>query len=302
MAIDADYLVDRHRLKKRLAFWRITAIVIAVTLVAVAVGRLTGTVDSDYIARLSVTGVIYNDSDRIEAIEKARDDEHVKAIILRINSPGGTVVGGEALHRALQSVTERKPVVVIMEDLATSAGYMIAVPADRIFAREGTITGSIGVLFQTAEFTDLMAKLGISVTAIKSSPLKAEPSPFSKMTPEAREATQALVSDMHDMFISMVAKGRKITEAQARILADGRVYTGRMAIKLGLVDGIGGEDEARQWLESEKKISSSLDVRDIKFRDAIDNWMDYASRLAGKTAISERLTLDGLIAVWHPQL
>jgi protease-4 len=302
MAIDADYLVDRHRLKKRLAFWRIAAIVTAVALVAVAVGRLTGTVDSDYVARLSVTCGIYDGSDPIEAIGHARDDENVKAVIVRINSPGGTVVGGEALHGALQSVADRKPVVVVMEDLATSAGYMIAVPAHRIFAREGTITGSIGVLFQTAEFTELMTKLGISVTAIKSSPLKAEPSPFSKLTPAVREATQALVRDMHDMFISMVAEAFNNNEGQARELADGRVYTGRMAVKAGLIDGIGGEDQARQWLKSAKKISLSLPVRDIGIRTRIESWLDYVSKLAGKTTIAERLTLDGLIAVWHPQL
>lgn len=302
MALDADYLVDRSRLKRRLAFWRIAAIVVAVVLVATAVGRFTGTASQDYIARLDVGRVIVNDSDRLSAIDDAVDDEQIKAVMVRINSPGGTVVGGEALHKALVRLAEKKPVVAVMGDLATSAGYMIAVPAHHIVAREGTITGSIGVLFQTAEVTDLLGKLGIAVEAVKSGPLKAEPSPFTKMTPAVRRATQKLVDDMFDMFIGMVATHRNMSTGEVRTLADGRVFTGRMAVKNGLIDAIGGEREAQRWLEENKAIEKDLPVRDLSVRRPVPDWFDHVASLTRKTVFSERLTLDGLVAVWHPQL
>ena len=300
--MDADYLIDRRRLKRRLTFWRTAAIIAIVAAVTAGIYKFTGADSGEYIARLNVNGVIHNDLKRLAAIEKIRKDDDVKALIVRINSPGGTVVGGEALHRALNRVRQEKPVIAVMDELATSAGYMIAVAADHIFAHEGTVTGSIGVLFQTAEVTDLLSKMGIKFEAIKSAPLKAEPSPFSKVTPKVRAATKLLVDDMFAMFVDMVVKGRNMKPEKVRDLADGRVYTGRMALKNGLIDAIGGERQAKSWLNKEKTLSKTLPVRDIRIRREVEDWLDYASAIVQKTSLSERLTLDGLVSVWHPQL
>jgi protease-4 len=300
--MDADYLIDRRRLKRRLTFWRTAAIIAIVAAVTAGIYKFTGADSGEYIARLNVNGVIHNDLKRLAAIEKIRKDDDVKALIVRINSPGGTVVGGEALYRALNRVRQEKPVIAVMDELATSAGYMIAVAADHIFAHEGTVTGSIGVLFQTAEVTDLLSKMGIKFEAIKSAPLKAEPSPFSKVTPKVRAATKLLVDDMFAMFVDMVVKGRNMKPEKVRDLADGRVYTGRMALKNGLIDAIGGERQAKSWLNKEKTLSKTLPVRDIRIRREIEDWLDYASAIVQKTSLSERLTLDGLVSVWHPQL
>jgi protease-4 len=300
--MDADYLIDRRRLKRRLTFWRTAAIIAIVAAVTAGIYKFTGADSGEYIARLNVNGVIHNDLKRLAAIEKIRKDDDVKALIVRINSPGGTVVGGEALYRALNRVRQEKPVIAVMDELATSAGYMIAVAADHIFAHEGTVTGSIGVLFQTAEVTDLLSKMGIKFEAIKSAPLKAEPSPFSKVTPKVRAATKLLVDDMFAMFVDMVVKGRNMKPEKVRDLADGRVYTGRMALKNGLIDAIGGERQAKSWLNKEKTLSKTLPVRDIRIRREVEDWLDYASAIVQKTSISERLTLDGLVSVWHPQL
>ena len=300
--MDADYLIDRHRLKRRVTIWRIAAIIIAVALIATAFGRFSGKTSRSYIARLDVEKVIVNDQDRLDALEAIPDNPNVKALILAINSPGGTVVGGEALYHALVRVNEKIPVVAVMGDVATSAGYMIAVPSDHIVAREGTITGSIGVLFQTAEITELLGKLGVSVEAIKSGPLKAEPSPFKKLTPAVRRSTQILVDDMFDMFTGMVAKQRNMTRQRVQSLADGRVFTGRMALKEGLIDAIGGEREALKWLTANKGLDKNLPVRKLKIKRDVKDWFEHLSSLARKTVLSERLTLDGLVSVWHPQL
>jgi protease-4 len=300
--MEADYLIDRRRLKRRIAFWRTGALVLIVAAIGFGAIKYSDPKSSNYIARLKITNVIHNDLERLAAIETIRADEDVKALIVRINSPGGTVVGGEALHKALNRVRRQKPVIAIMDELATSAGYMVAIASDRVIAHGGTITGSIGVLMQTAEVTDLLNKLGIKVEAIKSSPLKAEPSPFSKITPEVRGATKILVDDMYKMFVEMVSKGRNMEIQKVRELADGRVYTGRMAFKIGLVDGIGGEREAKNWLTSKKKIDKSLPVIDIRPENSVKRWLDYAISLIQKTSISERLILDGLVSVWHPQI
>ena len=302
MAIDADILTDRRRLKRRLLLWRTLAIIAVMALAAAAFGRFGGIGGTDYIARLSITGVIVDDERRHRLLERIADDRNAKALIVRIDSPGGTVVGGEALHASIRAVAEKKPVVALMGQVATSAGYMVAIAADRIFAHKGTITGSIGVILQTTELTGLLDKLGIATEAIKSGPLKAAPSPFEPMTPEVRRVTQALVTDIHRIFVSLVAERRALGLEDLRPLVDGRVFTGAAAVRNRLIDAIGGEAEAKAWLNQERNIDLGLRVRDVKPARKIDRWFDFLDALERKTMVSERLTLDGLVSVWHPAL
>lgn len=305
MAIDADILIDRRRLKRRLLFWRTLAIVVVAALTAVALGQFggfDGLGSSDYIARLSVTGVIVDDERRHRLLARIAEDRNVKALIVRIDSPGGTVVGGEALHASIRSVAEKKPVVALMGQVATSAGYMVAIAADRIFAHKATITGSIGVLLQTTELTGLLGKLGIATEAIKSGPLKAAPSPFEPMTSEVRRVTRALVADIHKIFVSLVAQRRALDLEDLRPLVDGRVFTGVAAVRNRLIDAIGGEAEAKAWLNEERDIDRGLRVRDVKPTGRVGQWFDFLDALDRKTMFSERLTLDGLVSVWHPVL
>ena len=302
MAYDADALVDRRRLKRRLLLWRGLAIVAVVALVVAAVGRLSGFTGGDYVARVSVNGIIVNDSARLELLDRLARDSNAKAVILRIDSPGGTVVGGEALFKAIGQVAEKKPVVAVMNQVGTSAAYMIALATDRIFVHEGTITGSIGVILQATQITGLLEKLGIETESIKSGPLKAVPNPLEPITPEGRRATQLLVDDLFDMFVNMVVERRELPKPDVRKLADGRVFTGRMAVRNGLVDQIGGELEARDWLSKERDVAKSVRVRDVRARRRVDRWFDRLDGLARKTVFSERLTLDGLVSVWHPAL
>jgi protease-4 len=302
VALDSDLLVDRRRLKRGLYFWRTAAIVIALALVFIAAGRMGPLGGEDYIAHLEITGVILNDRDRIDALQHIAEDERAKALLVSIDSPGGTVVGGEAIYRVLRNVAAKKPVVALMDDTAASGGYMVALGADRIFAHEATVTGSIGVIMQAAEVTELLDKLGIKSIEIKSSPLKAQPSPFEKLTPEARRVTQEVVDDIYDMFVKMTAERRKLTPERARQLADGRIYTGRQAVANGLIDQIGEEADALEWLTMERGIAEGLPVRDVDYTRGFSSWAERLDSLARKTVFSERLTLDGLVAVWHPSL
>lgn len=302
MSLDADVRVDRRRLKRRLTFWRLVAVIAVVVAALFALNRNQPVFESADIARLSVDGIILDDPDRNELLQQVKDDPAIKAVIVRINSPGGTVVGGENLYRHLRAIAAVKPVVVTMGELATSAAYMTAIAGDRIFAREGSITGSIGVILQTTDVTGLLGKLGITTEALKSAPLKAVPSPLEPLTPEAREATMEVIRDVFDMFKGLVAERRAMTAEQVDKLADGRVYTGRQALKNGLIDAIGGELEAIQWLGTAYGINTKLPVRDLGTDEKSRLWRDIVGSWAGKTLFSERLTLDGLISLWHPDL
>ncbi|MCH7542092.1 MAG: signal peptide peptidase SppA [Proteobacteria bacterium] len=303
MSLDADALIDRRRLKRRLALWRTLAVLALVTVVVVGLGRfagLPGVTEERHVARFTLSGLILDDRERGKALAKIAANSNVAALILHIDSPGGTVFGGEAVYHSLREIAEKKPVVTVMGTLATSGGYMAALATDYIFAREGSITGSIGVVLQTTDITGLLGKLGITAEAIKSGELKAVPSPFEPLTERGRQVTREVVMDMYDMFVDLVAERRKLPRAEALVLSDGRIYTGRQAVANKLIDQIGGEKEAREWLETQRDIPKSLPLRDVKIEREDDKWYDIIRRLVGKTLLSERLTLDGLVSVWHP--
>ncbi|TQF76923.1 signal peptide peptidase SppA [Elioraea sp. Yellowstone] len=303
MSLETDLLIDRRRLKRGLALWRVVAILAVFAAAAVAL-RDSGparTLLGAHVARLAVTGLITEDRERDQALRDLARDGRARALIVAIDSPGGTVAGGEALHRALAEVARAKPVVAVMGGTAASAGYMIALPAQRIFAREATVTGSIGVIMQTVEFSGLMERLGISAQAITGGSLKDEPSPFRPLSPEGRAALAAVVQDLHAQFIAMVAEGRGMAEPEVRALADGRVFTGRQALAAKLVDAIGGEAEARAWLAAEKGVPADLPLRDVTAAGE-RRWLSRLLRDARKAVSDERLSLDGLFAVWHPSL
>jgi protease-4 len=300
MPLQADHLVDRRRLKRRLAAWRLVTVAAIVAVVVLAFERV-GVLGRDYVARLDIEGIITEDLERDEALAAIADDRRAKALIVRINSPGGTVVGGESLYRRLRLISEAKPVVAVMGEVATSAGYLIALGTDHIIGRQGTITGSIGVILQTANITGLLDNLGIKTEAIRSAPLKARPSPLEEMSPEVREAVERVVQDMYAMFVGIVQERRDLSEAQVRDVSDGRIFTGRQAIENGLIDGIGSEIDARAWLAEVHGIDRDLAIRELK-DDGTALWVrQRVAGIFGKSLLSETLRLDGLVSVWHPQ-
>ena len=306
MNLETDLLLDRRRLKRRLVFWRGLA-VLALVAAVLSVTRASWPGGEDggaYVGRLSIDGIILDSRALAERVVALAKNEHARALIVSIDSPGGSVGGGENLYRALSLVADKKPVVVVMRGTAASAGYMIAMPAARIFARESTITGSIGVKLETAEVSGLLRTLGVTAETFASGPLKDQPSVMHPTSPAGRAVLQALITDMYDQFVEMVARGRHMEVAQVRQLADGRAYSGRQALKLGLIDAIGGETEARAWLAEEKKILATLPVRDVATRGLGERLRDFGgeSLFGGlwKTLFSQRVTLDGAWAVWQP--
>lgn len=303
MTMDTDRIIDRRRLKRSLTFWRIFGVVAVVAAGVALTARFDAVLpDKPYVARLVVDGVIIDDADRNAALADIMDDDAAKALIVQIDSPGGTFVGGENLYRGIRRVAERKPVVAVIGNTGTSAAYMTAIGAERIFVREGTITGSIGVILQTADITGLLDKLGIKPETVKSDPLKAQPSPVEPFSTEARTMIEGVITDLHEIFVGLVSERRAMEPDTARKLADGQIFTGRQALAAGLVDAIGDERDARQWLADTAEVDIELPVADISPDDGIDEWHDMFSSMFGKALFSERLRLDGILALWHPHL
>ena len=302
MSLDADLVVERRRLKRRLVFWRVLGISAVIAAVIAAFGQFDLVGSKDHIARIQIAGIIVDDQARDQALITIADDDKVKALIVKIDSPGGTYVGGEAIYQSLRMVAEKKPVVAMMGTTAASAGYMSALGGDHIVARASTLTGSIGVLLQTANINKLMDKIGVDPITIKSAPLKAQPNPMEPFSPEARKVTEELVADFFDMFVSLVSERRSMSKDKVLKLADGRAFSGRQAFANGLIDAIGAEPEVRKWLAEKHKIADDLPIKDVKVVDDDKTWRNLLDSKIGKVLFSERLSLDGVISLWQPNI
>ena len=300
MSLAADQLIDRRRIRRSRAVWRAATILLALTGALLWLGRgVLNRAEGPYVARLAVEGFIGDDRKLIEAIDGLAKEDRAKALLVAIDSPGGSVGGGEALHGALVRLGKRKPVVAVMRGTAASAAYMAAVGTERIWARDSTVTGSIGVLLQTLDSSELLARLGVRGEALVSGPLKAQPNPFQPLSPEGRAALQGVIMDLYDQFVAMVVEGRKLPEAKVRALADGRVFTGRQALAVGLIDAIGGEREAREWLATEKNVPNSLPLQEVRTRNTVDRWLRSTWQGLIETLVTEGLRVDRLAGLWQ---
>ncbi|WP_029351615.1 signal peptide peptidase SppA [Bosea sp. 117] len=318
-SIEVDQIVDRRRLRRKLAFWRgLAALVIVGGLVALAAWWSDGLLprSAPHVARLTIGGLIRNERERLELIDDI-GKSGAKAVIVAIDSPGGTVAGSEALYGALRRLSEKKPVVAVVEGMAASGAYIAALGTDHIVAPRNALVGSIGVLFQYPNVTELLKTVGVEVEEIKSSPLKAAPNGFTPTSPEARAAVASLVSDSYDWFKGLVGERRMIAGDKLASAADGRVFTAHQALPLNLVDEIGDERTARAWLAREKGVPESLTIRDWKTKRVGDEfgWLRGATSAVlgglGLGSVSRlvldmadgtaQARLDGLLALWHPR-
>lgn len=314
--ITADDIIDRQRLRRKVSFWRIAALLTAVLAViglAVALGGdRFGEQSRDHIARISIDGTILGNRELLEVIDKARTNAQVKGALVFINSPGGTTAGSEALYDAVRKLADEKPVVAQIDTLGASGGYMVAAATDHIVARHSSIVGSIGVILQYPNITELLDNWGIDFEAIKSSPLKAEPTFYGTPPPGTEQMLQTLIDDSYQWFKDLVAERRGFDTQTIDRLADGSIYSGRDSLENGLVDALGGQDEAVAWL-TEQGLDEDLTLIDwappsptegLFFLSAIADQTLTNLGLAPQTpsvlrTVQERLLLDGLISLWH---
>ena len=322
MSLDPDLIVDRRRMRRKLTFWRVLAIVIlalAVIGAAVQVSDRTGFAGAGaYIARVTIKGLIRDDQERVQQLDRLARSSSARAVVVHIDSPGGTTAGSEQLYDALMRLKDKKPLVVVVDGLAASGGYITALAGDHIVAKQTSLVGSIGVLFQYPNVVDLLAKIGVKVESIKSSPLKAAPNGYEPTSPQARAAIESIIKDSYAWFRGLVQDRRHLNDDELQAVADGRVFTGHQGIELKLVDEIGDERAGIAWLASAKSVDSKLPVRDYQLHSRFGDLpflhamaaaaLDAAglSTLArriddwGGVQAVERLNLDGLLALWHP--
>jgi len=322
VTLDADAVVERRRLKRRVTFWRVLAVIAVAVVAAVifarerggAVGEMFGL--GGHIARVNVSGFISDDQKQQQLLRKIGESSAARAVIVRVNSPGGSTAGGEALYTELRSLSEKKPVVAVFATTATSAAYMAAIAADHIIARANSITGSVGVIVQWAEVSELLKSVGVDFNQIKSGDLKAVPNPFEPATDEQREATREVLEDSFQWFVGKVDERRDLNASALADIRTGRIYTGAQAKALGLVDQLGGEREAKTWLSEEYNIPEDTKVVDWQPEGSDRfSWVDVAlgaiARLTGvdfassledsRSAGLKSIRLDGLVSVWQPE-
>jgi protease-4 len=299
--------------------WRSLAVIAVLLAFGFATFRAVdgvGLASSRQIARVSLEGLITEDRDKLKLFKRLAESKQVAGVILYINSPGGTTSGGEALFEAIRELAKTKPVVAQMGTVATSAAYIAGLATDHMVARGNTITGSVGVIFQWAEVSQLLEKLGVKVNEVKSGPLKANPSPFQPMDESGKSLAESMVAESKRWFVGLVASRRGIDTSSVAGLEQGRIYSGREALALKLIDEIGGESEAVKYLEERRNVAKGLKVIDWKPQRE-GGWgllglsMRALVQLVGDRAVDEiagivtgdgrlgTLRLDGLISVWQ---
>lgn len=315
--LEAETVVERRQLRRRLSLWRLLAVLFALLLlVALTSSSLisfsTGGV-LPHIARVPVHGIITEDRKMYDLLDRVAKSSHVKAVILDVDSPGGTTTGGEALYNAIRRLGEKKPVVAVCGTVATSAAYLAALAADRIFVYGNTITGSVGVVMQWPDLSQLLASIGVKVEEVKSGGLKAVPNPFQPADAEDKALVQEMVQDAKSWFVKLVLDRRRLDPQSMPGLSEGRIYSGRQAVVLKLVDEIGDERAAKSWLEKNRGVTEGLSVIEWKLASESGGLADWIlgslAALFGSTGqgaaallgtFATGLKLDGLISVWHP--
>lgn len=315
MTQETEGILDRRRLRRKLGLWRGLAIVAA--MLALGALALIGSgakdlVKRDQIARITVEGLITEDRKQIQLLKALTKADHIKGVIVFVNSPGGTTTGGEALFRHLRNLAAKKPVVAQFGTVAASAAYIAGLGTDHIVARGNSITGSVGVIMQWPEVTGLLDKIGVKMNTIKSGSLKAEPSPFKPLDAENRQILDEMIEESQRWFLGLVRDRRKVDTAAIPGLQKGRVYSGREALRYKLVDEIGGEEEARKYLVDKRQVPAGLKVIDWKPKTDLD-WpfsgtaANYLLRsLAGWLGVGTLTNLptgglDGMLSVWQPE-
>jgi protease IV len=312
-----DDILDRRRLRRKLGFWRILALIAVLAagagLYFAYYGPEAQKFASDHVAKVRIEGTITEDEELIERLGEIEKSETAKALIIQVDSPGGTTAGGEAIYEAVRKVAATKPVAAQIGSLGASAGYMIAVGADHVVARQSSIVGSIGVIFQYPDVSQLLGNVGVKVESIKSSPLKAEPNFFTPASAEAKAMIARMIADSYDWFVGIVDERRPFDRTQTLALADGSVFTGRQAVKNKLIDELGGEEQSLAWLKG-KGVDEKLKVLEWERKQEgttgllpglsariVENVLGLPAGAASelREGLEKHMFLDGLLSLWH---
>ena len=253
--------------------------------------------NNSFIAKLSIDGVIYERDDILKTFDDLFENEKAKGVLITVNSPGGTFVSSKEIFDSIINISDKIPTAVYMKEMATSGGYLVSLGADKIFSNYGTITGSIGVILQTADVSKLLDKLGINPIVVKSGNLKSVPNPFEEASDQQIEFVSEIISQMQDEFINIVKDRRKSSYDVLNLISDGRILTGRQAKELDLIDEIGTEKDAINWLKEQAGIDVDVPVVDFSSQDNFLNLLNIGF-IKNKINNINLNPLNGLLAIW----
>ena len=255
----------------------------------------------DFIATISIEGIISNPEDTLNDLENINKSSNAKALLVNINSPGGTFVSSKELYDKIKEISKKIPVVTYMREMATSGGYLVSLASQKIFSNIGTITGSVGVILQTAEITELLEKIGINPIVIKSGKLKATPNPLEGLSENDSKYLNDVIKSMQLEFLSLLSENRNIESKTLEIISDGRIFTGKQAKELNLIDFIGSKSDAIKWLKDEAKLPQDIDILDYSKENQYEKLISM--RLFDKNFnFLKKNIYSGFLAIWDPKL
>ena len=257
--------------------------------------------DESFIAKINIEGIIQDRTDIIKQINSLKSDNNVKGLLTIINSPGGTYVGSKELYDSIQTIGEKIPTAVYMKEMATSGGYLASLSSDKIFGNSGSITGSIGVILQSADISNLLGKIGVSPIIIKSGKLKAVPNPAEQMDEEKLNYLKEIIEKMQKEFLMIVKRNRNVSESVLSLVSDGRILTGREAKNLKLIDDIGNEDDALNWLKNEAKVDEKIKIKELSPENDLQKLINLRIFKKKFNYFSQNF-YNGFFAIWAPGL
>lgn len=290
-------LLDQFYKKRKSLITKLFFLAILVPFFTIALFKMSK--QEQFIAKIRIEGIIQDREDIINQIDGLIDNENVKGLISVVNSPGGTFVGSKEIYDSIKSLSEKIPTVVYMREMATSGGYLVSLSSDKIYGNTGTITGSVGVILQTADITELLGKIGINPVIVKSGELKAVPNPAEKVNEDKLIYLENIIQKMQKEFLDIVKSDRDVKESIIRDVSDGRILTGREAKNLKLIDALGNEKDALAWLKKEAGVEEDIKIKDLSLQKDLSSILDLTF-LKKKINYFNQNFYNGFFAIWTP--
>ena len=256
---------------------------------------------TNFIGKIHLEGIINDKNELIKQLNEISQNKNIKGLLVIVNSPGGTFVSSREIHDSLEKISMKIPTSAYMKEMATSGAYLASMGVQKIFANQGTITGSIGVILQTAQLTSLMDKIGVKPIVIKSGELKATPNPLEKLDEEKINYLKKIIVQLQKEFIDIVEQKRNLNQTTIREISTGRIFTSKQALKLNLIDFIGNEKDALDWIKKEGDLDQKIDVIELDKKNSLYNIFNTSFLKNSLKPFNLNIN-NGILAIWTPGL
>ena len=253
----------------------------------------------NFVGKIHLEGIINDKSELINQLNDISKNKNIKGLLIIINSPGGTFVSSKEIHDTLEKISIKIPTSAYIKEMGTSGAYLASLGVQKIFANQGTITGSIGVILQTAQLTSLMEKIGVKPIVIKSGELKATPNPLEQLDEEKITYLKKIIDQLQNEFISIVEQKRNLDQTTIKEISSGRIFTSKQALELNLIDFIGNETDALDWIKKEGNLDKKIEVIELDKKNSLYNMINTTFFKNSLKPFNLNLN-NGILAIWTP--